>query len=359
MTRILARYFSAVILKHYVLFSIAAVVIASLVEFLENRDGLLDDPSVSMLDALKYSALSAPAIFSLLAGFIALVSALIAAMTLLRYSELKAMLAAGLGHGQLLLALAPAALSMLAFHFLMDSAVLPRTAAELRAWGVGKAWTRQPGDTEAIWTRDGDYIVAVRGLDARAGALVGVEVFALGTSGDLKWHLSAPVARLDAGYLVIPRATRTVAGGARTSTVSDVRFRSRLDFDTLALLAPQPHQMSAWTIARLLKQSGAASRPRHVYDLWFHRRLAAPVTTALAVLLLAPMIERLHRISTVPIVLVGLAGGFCYFVADGLLTGLGEAGLVRPAIAAWALPCLLGLLILAMSRDGPRPIAGL
>jgi len=353
MTRILARYLSAVILRHYLLFTLMTVVVASLIEFLENRDGLLDDPNVSMLDALKFSVLSAPGIFSLLAGFIALVSVLIAATTLLRHSELKAMLAAGLGQKQLLLALVPAAAAMLGFHFLMENAVLPRAAAELREWGIGKTWKGQLGDTEAIWSREGDRIIAVHRLRQRDRALLGVEVFTLGKSGDLRWHLSAPVARLDAGDLVIPEGVRTMAGRARPTRLRNLRFATSLDFDTLALMAPRPGQMSVWSIARVLNQSRATSHPRHVYELWWHKKLAAPMTTALAVLLLAPLIERLHRIGGIPFLLGGLAAGFCYFVADAILAGLGEAGLVQPAVAAWAMPCLLALLIVLLPASDP------
>ena len=355
MTRILARYLSATILKHYALFTVLAVLVASLIGFLENQDGLMDDPSVTMLDALKFSALSAPGIFSLLAGFIALMSVLIAAISLLRYSELKAMLAAGLGYRQLLLALAPAALLMLGFHFLMDNVVLPRSAAELREWGIGKSWKRQPGETDAIWSRDGDYIVAVSGFHPRERTLAGVELFALGPSGDLKWQVSAPIARLEGGELTLPEGRQTIAGHARTVEVRGTRIASTLDYDVLRLLAPRPERMASWDIARVLRLAGNTSHPPHVYELWLQRKLAGPVTTALAVFLLAPLVGRLHRVGGLPLVLMGLAGGFCYFVADGILTGLGEAGMVRPAVAAWSMPLLLGLAIVLAPRGDPRP----
>jgi lipopolysaccharide export LptBFGC system permease protein LptF len=190
---ILARYLSATILKHYLMMALVAVVVASVIAFLENRDGLMDDPSVTLLDGLRFSMLNAPGVFSLLAGLVALMSVLIATVTLLRHSELKAMLAAGLGHGRMMLALAPAAVLMFGIHFLMENIVLPRSAAELHEWGIGQAWKRQPGETEAIWSRDGDYIVSVTTVHGRDRALAGVELFALGPSGELKWQITAPV----------------------------------------------------------------------------------------------------------------------------------------------------------------------
>ncbi|MGE0666215.1 MAG: LptF/LptG family permease [Sphingomonadales bacterium] len=355
MTGILARYLSTVTLRHYAAFALASVAGATLIGFLENRDGLLDDPSVGMLEGLKYSALSAPGMFSLLAGFIALMAVLIAAVTLLRQSELKALLAAGLGHGQLALALAPAAVLIFGFHFMMENVVLPRSSAELRAWGVGKTWRHQPGETEAIWTRDGRYIVAIRDLRRSDRTLVGLDLFAMGAAGDLEWHASAPTARIENGYLRAPAGNRTVVATLRTAPVHGLRVPTTLDFDTLALLAPHPARMSAWDIARVLGRSGPASHPRHLYWLWLQRKLAAPLTAALAVFLLVPLVERLHRIGATRTVLAGLAAGFCYFVGDGILTGMAEAGLIRTAIAAWAMPAMLALLIALAARGARRP----
>ena len=88
--------------------------------------------------------------------------------------------------------------------------------------------------------------------------------------------------------------------------------------------------------------------------MWLHRKLSAPLTTALAVLLVAILIERVHRITGLTLVLAGLAAGFCYFVADGILIGLGEAGIVHPASAAWVMPGLLALVIIFAPRGQDR-----
>ena len=136
MTRLLSRYLSVTILRYYAALATVAVVVASLIEFLENRDGLMDEPNLTVLDAIRFSLLSAPGIFTLLAGFIALVAVLVACIALLRHSELKVMLAAGLTYGQLLLAVLPAALLMGGIHFGVENLVLPRTTSALHAWGT-------------------------------------------------------------------------------------------------------------------------------------------------------------------------------------------------------------------------------
>ncbi len=350
MTQILARYLSATILRHYVLFTAIALLVASLIEFLENRDGLMDRPALTPADILSFSVLSAPGIFSLLAGFIALVSVLVACITLLRHSELKAILAAGLSYGQLLGALLPAAIVMAGFHFCMENIALPRATAELRALDLGD----RSGDTDAIWVRQGNYILAARGLNEHNRSLVDVDMFALSKSGGLIWHLAGPLARFTTDGLAFPDAIRTVSGTAKSYVEADIRFATPLNFDIVAALSLNPRHSSAWRIARVLQQTNAVSHPRYIYQLWLGRKLGAPITTALVVLLLAPLAQVIHRISSVQLLLMGLAAGFTGFVADAVLTGLAEAGAVSPATAAWALPVFLFIAILAPALTGVR-----
>jgi len=353
MRRLLARYLSATILGYYLALALIAVVVASLIEFLENRDGLMDQPDLTVLDALLFSLLSAPGIFSLLAGFIALVAVLIACLALLRHSELKVMLAAGLTYGQILAAVLPAALLMGCAHFTMENVVLPRTTAALRDWGLGNAG-RQPGEPTAIWVRQGDTILSAGSLDTNSRTLRDVKLFALTAHGHLDWYASGPSARFEAGDLVLPQATRGVAGEPRPSRVQDLRVATPLDFALLSALALKPRQTSVWNIARVLDQSTAGSHPRYVYELWFQKKLAGPLLTILAVLLLAPLVQHAHRLRATPLLVAGLAVGFVCFVADAVLTGLGEAGLLPTVIAAWALDGLLAIIIVSM----PLALAG-
>lgn len=346
MTRLLPRYLSFAVIRHYALFTVVALCIASVIQFLENRDGLLDRPGMTITNAVAFSILSAPGIFSLLAGFIALVSVLMTCLALARYSELKVMLAAGLSHRQLLWAVAPAALAMGAFHFLMDNCAMPSAGAALRGLALG---SERSGDTEAIWIRQGNHVLTAGALNRSRQQLADVKLFALGQSGRLLWSITAPVARFDGGALVFPEAVQTTSRTLLSEPRRDLHIATTLDFDTVAALALPPRQTSLWKIARVLGQSDASSHPRHVYEVWLNRKLAAPLTTALIVLLMAPIVQAIHRVGAVRLLAIGLPCGFIYFVADAMLLGLGEAGLVAPASAAWGMGVLLAVSIIGVS----------
>lgn len=182
-------------------------------------------------------------------------------------------------------------------------------------------------------------------LDQADRSLHDVKLFALTPAGHLRWYASGPTARFEPGDLVFPEALRGVAGEPRTVHVRDLRVATPLDFPLLSALALKPRQTSAWKIAHVLDQRAAGSYPRHVYELWFHKKLAGPLLSALAVLLLAPLVQQVQRLGAMPLLFVGLATGFLCFVADAIMAGLGEAGLLLPIIAAWSLDGLLAIVI--------------
>ncbi len=347
MTRLLARYLSVTIVKYYAALAAVAVITASLIEFLENRDGLMDMPGLTAFDALWFSLLSAPAIFSLLAGFVAIVAVLVACIALLRHSELKVMLAAGLTYGQVLVGVLPAAVLMAGLHFTMENVVLPTSTAALHDWkinGIG----RQTGEPDGIWVRQGNYVLSVGEIRTAEKTLSDVQLFALAPGGHMLWYASGPRAWFEPGGLIFPEASRGVAGAPRAALVRGLRVETPLDFPLLSALALKPRQTSVWKIGRVLDQTAAGSHPRYVYELWFHKKLAGPLLTALAVLLLAPMVQHAHRIGAVPLLMIGIAAGFLCFVADAIMAGLGEAGLLSPLVAAWGLDAGFALIIAAM-----------
>ncbi len=342
MSWLLARYLSTAILKYFVLFTLVVLVLASVIQFLENRDGLLNQSDLSFADIAVFSILSAPETFSLLAGFIALVSGFFALIAMMRFSELKAMLAAGLTYAQAMSALAPAALVMAGFHFWVENSALPHAAAELRHWHVA----RQPGETSSIWVHQGNQILVVDQLLGQDQALQEVEIFVLNEAGHMVEHIAGPAARFSASALLFPKAVHTETASLNATVERDLEVATTLNFPVLSALGVHPRKSSAAGLTRVLDQSSAAAHPYHVYVLWLHKRLSAPATTLCIVLLLALLVQPAHRISSrFRLLLIGLGAGFLCFVLDAVLAGMGEAAVISPILAAWGIPCGLLMII--------------
>lgn len=358
MSRLLGRYLSAGVLRHYALVATVTLMLASVIQYVENRDGLLDEAALTLGDILRFSLLSAPGIYVLLASFLALVAVLIFCLTLLRHSELQVMLSGGLTYGQILLGLMPAALVVAAFHFWMENSVLPQAMGELRVWGIGNLAHGREGEPDRIWLQRGTYILGADSLDVEHRELAGVDLFALRPDGGLAWHLRAEVARLDDDALVIPRAVRTTPDDQASRATGNLRIPACFKADLLAALSLPPRATPVWRLPRILDQAQGTAYPRPAYLFWLNKKVAAPLTSALAILLLAPLVQHACRLGPVRLILGGLGAGFTGFVADAVLGGLGQAGAVQPILAAWALPWLMAAILLVWPSVGDTaPVA--
>ena len=89
-------------------------------------------------------------------------------------------------------------------------------------------------------------------------------------------------------------------------------------------------------LIRFLDNPAFGSRPQYLYETWFHKRLALPVTTVLIMLLCVPLVQRFERTArAATMILAGIGLGFIYLSFDGVVLSIGEAGLLPPVFAAW------------------------
>ena len=68
------------------------------------------------------------------------------------------------------------------------------------------------------------------------------------------------------------------------------------------------------------------------------------------------LVRRFSRTASIaPVFMAGVAIGFTLLIASGVTSALGEVGLIRPAVAGWMPPLILGIVVLALAmRDGWR-----
>jgi len=84
---------------------------------------------------------------------------------------------------------------------------------------------------------------------------------------------------------------------------------------------------------------------RDHYRLWFHRRLARPLSALAMVVVAAPAALRSNRSGRRRWMEAGvMATGFLYFVVEQVALAMGEGGEIPAAVAAWGPPSLFGLL---------------
>ncbi|MGI9509852.1 MAG: LPS export ABC transporter permease LptG [Geminicoccaceae bacterium] len=342
---LLGRYLSSMFLGNLALILISAVALLQLFDVMSVADDLLEDLGGGFDVILRYSLLRMPVLVTFLLPFSVLLAALLTFGRLHRHSELVAIQALGMPFLKIVLLLLPVMSVVALLHFLISDQITPRANRALADW-MASSETRKPNDI-ALWLRDGDDLVSIGGIVEDGRLLEDVVIFVRDDDGNLAAQTSAASAVFDQdGWWltgvkklgVRPKAERAGTTIAREAWQTGVRP------DLVKDLAAPPNALSIKRLRRIIDHPEIGSRPMHVYRTWLHKSFALPFASIFMVALATASVRGLQRQGGVVLnALIGFGGAFLYFVADGVLQALGEAGSIAPALAAW-----LPLLILAM-----------
>ena len=349
MMTILGRYLSKMFIGQLALILISAVALLQLFDVMSVADDLLKDLGGGFQVVLRYSLLRLPVLVTFLLPFSVLLAALMTFGRLHRHSELVAIQALGLPFLKILLLLLPVMLVIAALHFLISDQLTPRANRALADWQASSE-TRKPNDI-ALWLRDGDHLVSIGAIEEDGHLLRDVVIFKRDADGNLAVQTEAAEAVFDqdewwlrevSDLAVRPNAER----GA--TTVPREAWETGVQPSLVKDLAAPPNALSIAKMRRILDHPDIGSRPDHVYQTWLHKSFALPLSSLFMVALATASVRGLQRQGGVVLnALVGFGGAFLYFVADGVLQALGEAGSIAPALAAW-LPLVVLALVSAL-----------
>ena len=343
---ILGRYVTRVFLSQLFLVLISAVALLQLFDVMSQADDLLADLGGGISVILKYSLLRLPILVTFLLPFSTLIAGLLAFGRLHRASELVAMQALGMPFPKIIALLLPSMLVLVSLHFLINDQLTPRATRMLTMW-EDEVSNRDANDI-ALWLRDGDDIVSVGQIVDQGRVLKDLVIFHRNENGNLTTQAMAEQASFDGeswwlegidDFRIQPNAKQTPGLIARQPWETGLRP------DVVHDLAAPPNALSVNEISRLLNLPEITSRPLHVYQIWWHKSFAIPLASLFMVVLATTSVRGLQRQGGVVInALIGFAGAFLYFVTDGVLTALGEAGSINPALAAWCPLLFLALI---------------
>jgi lipopolysaccharide export system permease protein len=289
---------------------------------------------------LNYASLRVPGILSTFLPISALLALLLALMELGYRNEIAAIWSAGISPFRILLLLTPFALALGAIHFVLNDQAVPRSAPQLREWGIGdygEKKLRVGGDKDPIWMRAGRDVLRAGSSNPVATELHDVIIFRRDANGllseqimaksavlvDQRWQLSdvivfyrdnLPPNRLD--RLVYSGEFRPAAAGARSG---------------------DPEEMTMSDLDYFITNSGFGIRPAWVYQTWWHKRISLFLTVLVMIAMCVPLAVRFRRGGGLGMMLaIGIGIGFLFFVLDGIALTMGELGFVTPWLAAWA-----------------------
>ena len=299
-------------------------------------------------DVMSYIGMRLPQLVARFLPFAILLGTVITFTTLSQNSEVVAMKAAGLSAHQILAPMFVASLGVAAFSFAFNDLVVAPSTAKLKVWQAVE-YGPVPADTGIktnVWVREGEDLI-------NAGTVTGMgETTKL---GDVSIYL-----RSNGGLRQVIRAKEgRFAGGAwqlKDGTSFNVATTEQKSFDALTIgegITPDRFNfvkvdgdsLAFFPLMGAIDDLKAAGRRTDNLEGILWHKLSAPLSTLLMPLLAAVAAFGLARSGALFLrVVIGMALGFAYFVADNFALAMGNLGAYPPLVAAWG-PFLLFLLI--------------
>ena len=344
----LPRYATRLFFTHVGLMLVGFVSLLQLLDILNNADEILARHGGGVMPLLRYAWLRLPESVIYMMPFSVLMGSMLAVARLAQNNEVLALKAAGLSFYRLLLAFVPAALVTAALYFVFSDRLAPAASRALTQWDAEAAANGNPSASAVVdnrvWVRDGATLVHVSVVFDDGRELRGVTLFRRDPLGNLAERVTARAASYaERGWLLfgVERLDLTPGSGGIFSRSEESPWITALSPGHFSDLATPPSGLSLSELLHFAVNPDVGSRPTYYYETWLQKRISLPVSVLIMLLLAAPVAQGLQRHGGI---IAGLAAGtglgFLYFVTDGFVLALGEAGAIPPALAAWS-PALM------------------
>jgi lipopolysaccharide export system permease protein len=295
---------------------------------------------------VHYALLRLPRLIDQAAPLGVLAGSIFAFMKLAADSEVIAMRATGVSTYRLLAMALPAALAVAAIDFCSVELVAPRTDPALQTWWQSTAPHSMAAVKPKAFRVGADLAVAST-RDYSGRSLTDVSIYRRDATGRLTERItaaSATYAHHQGWRLSAPQFVRFDLGAPQAGRASEMTWASGFrPADVQALFFGQD-TISAASASRALS-GGGAERPPSYYATRLQRAIATPVGSLVMLLLALPVALASFRSSQGAVfVASSLGAGLLFLVTDGMLSALGESGVLSPILAAWAAPTVFAAL---------------
>jgi lipopolysaccharide export system permease protein len=334
----LSAYLTRIMAVRTAAAALALMGLLQLIDLLERTSDIL--ARGGPIEILRYMALRLPFLFQEVAPFAVLAGAIFTFSQLARNSELVVMRISGLSLFQIFRRTLPVALAVAALDLVVTDQITPRAEQALATWWAVSAPGPVAKTPTPRWFRiDGD-VVMVKSATPDGRTLRGISIYQRDAKKALKRRITARSAtwdgrdwRLHQGTVVDLRADRT-----DTMTVGAMDWPSTLSPSDAARLFAGSYEITSGAAYRSLFGKGPADKSPSQFQTRLDRTVAEAVAPIIMLLLALPTaLGHTRSNRTIPVIF-GLGCGLFYLVADGLLTAMGQTGVLPPLAAAWGAP---------------------
>jgi lipopolysaccharide export system permease protein len=190
------------------------------------------------------------------------------------------------------------------------------------------------------WFRIDGNVVLVKSASPDGAILRGVSIYERNGDGELLRRMTAATATPEPGGWRLHDAVVTDLGKTRADimSVGEMDWRTTLRASDAARLFANAYEITSGTAYRSLFGKGPIDKSPSEFKTRLYRTLAEGVAPIIMLLLALPTALGHARSNRTGPVIFGLGCGLLYLVSDGLLTAMGQTGVLPPAVAAWGAP---------------------
>lgn len=345
MLNILDRYLLKTVLASTLLVGFAVTAIAAVIVVVQELERL-SDGGYGIGLALLLVLLEMPQWVYDLFPVMALLGTLMGLGTLAAGSELVVMRAAGISLGRLSLSVAFAGVLFAAICFVLGEWVAPAGLARADDLRVQPEERGELAMTAAgAWLRDGQEFINIQEIVDNE-TLRGLRLFDVDSNGQLRRVITAETAQYrEEGWRLI-NVKRSDMNGKRVTSehLPSMSWNTGLAPDLLRVSRVQPDRLSVAALFDYVDFLQDNDLDSQAYELAFWRKIAAPVTVVVMVLLSLPFsIGPLRSTGAGQRLFVGVLVGVAYFLVNMIAASTGQVYRYNPLLAAWLPTAVLAL----------------
>lgn len=342
MLSILDRYIARTVLNTSLMSLAVLAGLSSLIRFVEQLKSV-GKGTYTIADAGLFVLLSLPRDLEVFFPMAALLGGLIGMGMLASNSELVVMLAAGRSRLNIASSVMKAAAIMMLVVMAMGEWVAPQLEAkgrELRATAIsgGSLISAQQG----VWAKDGNHFVNITEVED-TGRLRDITIYRFNAARELESVVQGASANYRANGWLLRQVTITSHSAERIDReqLAQWLWSSSLTPDKLGVVTVKPESLSIRGLVDYLDYLNANQQAAERYELALWRKILAPVTVAVMLLVALSFIFGPLRSTTMGArILLGVITGFGFHVSNEIFGPLAQVYQLAPLWGA-LLPSLL------------------
>lgn len=363
-SRTIAKYVMKMYFTRFLGILLGLVSVLQMLDLLAQADDIMAAEGADIGSILSYLMMRMPQLASQFIPFVALLATLLTLATLNQNSEIIIMKATGLSAHKILLPLGLASFVITASHFMFDDRIVTKANADLEYWQENDYAIDLPPAPDVkgrVWLTEGNTIVKVEKV-SRSGSRVILDNITL-----IERDAQGRQVRIEqADFAHYSNGKWSLYGlGQFDANTHVTSFQERKEWsiptppERFLALTVRPKHVSFITLWRSIKQLEIEGLPTGSLKASLMKKISGPMATLLMPILAAMAAFGVHRSGNLFMRLImGMALGFSFFVADNFMLSMGEFGVVPPFIAAWSpfiLFILVGYAVIFNTEEGSRP----